>query len=320
MDKLHERTELRCTASESGQKLLKHLLRTTDGTKIYLYKLFRKGDIKVGGRAVDQTYVLRDGDIVSFSRLKVETRAKRKFQGISRDLSVLHEDDLVIAVDKDASTIVHAAGSDYQNSLLEKVKAHLYRNNQPHSEVCPVHRIDRNTRGVVLFAKNNEAAKKVNALFKNGEVEKTYQALLIGKVFNPIFVEADIVRQDDKNAVQAINCRSSTLIPAKKQWLDSKYRNSNTLSGTVIRPIGHLDNNRFTVAEITIWTGRHHQIRAIAKAIGCPMAGDKKYFVPGRDRDEEKTGQYLICKRIVIEKLGLCIESRYSIGGPGKEL
>jgi len=46
------------------------------------------------------------------------------------------------------------------------------------------------------------------------------------------------------------------------------------------------------------------------------MAGDKKYFVPGRDRDEEKNGQYLICKRIIIERLGLCIESRYSIGGP----
>jgi 23S rRNA pseudouridine955/2504/2580 synthase len=314
-DHLRERTELRCTGAESGQKLLKHLLRTTDGTKIYLYKLFRKGDIKVNGRAVDQAYVLQDGDTVSFSRLRVGTRAKHKFQGISRDLSVLHEDDLVIAVDKDESTIVHAAGSDYQNSLLEKVKAHLYRKGRPHGEVCPVHRIDRNTRGVVLFAKNNEAAKKVNALFKSGEVEKTYQALLEGKIYKPGFVEADIIRSEDKNSVQVRNLRSSTLIPDKKQWLESKYRHSTTLSGTVIRPIGYIDDNRFTITEITIWTGRHHQIRAIAKAIGCPMAGDKKYFASGRDRDGEKTGQELICKRIVIEKLGLCIESRYSIIG-----
>jgi 23S rRNA-/tRNA-specific pseudouridylate synthase len=62
MDKKPERTELHCTSSESGQKLLKHLLRTTDGTKIYLYKLFRKGDIKVNGRAVDQTYAAPDGE------------------------------------------------------------------------------------------------------------------------------------------------------------------------------------------------------------------------------------------------------------------
>jgi 23S rRNA pseudouridine955/2504/2580 synthase len=276
-----------------------------------LYKLFRKGDIKVNGRAVDQTYALQDGDVVSFSRLRMESRARNKFRGVSRDLCVLYEDDLVIAVDKDDSTIVHAAGSEYQNSLLERVKAHLYRNHRPHAEACPVHRIDRNTRGVVLFAKNSEAAKKVNALFKNGEVEKTYEALLDGKIIKPIFVEADIIRGGDKNAVEAKNLRSSTIIPEKQQWLESKDRHSNTLSGTVIRPIGYVENNRFTAAEISIWTGRHHQIRAIAKALGHPMVGDKKYFMPGRGRDEEQSGQQLICKRIFIEKMGLRIESRH---------
>jgi 23S rRNA pseudouridine955/2504/2580 synthase len=306
-------TELHCAPSESGQRLLKHLLRTTDGTKIFLYKLFRKGAIKVNGLAVDRSYVLKDGDVVSFSGLRVAGETKNKFHGVSRNIAVLYEDDLVIAVDKNDFTLVHAAQSEYKDSLLEMVKAYLYRNGRPHTEVNPVHRIDRNTRGVVLFAKSIEASKKVNVLFKNGEVEKTYEAVLIGKIFKPVFVEGDIIRVDDRNSVQVNNLRSSANIPDKKQWLELKYRHSNTLSGTVIKPIGHIENNRYTIAEITIWTGRHHQIRAIAKAIGCPMAGDKKYFISGYGKDEEKTGQNLICKRIVIEKLGLNIESRYSI-------
>ena len=308
-----EQIELRCTPSESGQKLLKHLLRTTDGTKIFLYKLFRKGAIKVNGLAVDQAYVLKEGDVISFSQLRIDSGIKKKFHSVSRNVSVLYEDNLIVAVDKNDSTLVHAAGAEYKNSLLEMVKAYLYHKNQPHTEVYPVHRIDRNTRGVVLFAKNLEAAKKVNALFKNGEVEKTYEALLIGKIVKAVFVEGDIIRVDDAKPVQVNNLRSSSIIPDKKQWMEEKYRHSNTLSGTVIKPVGHIENNRFTIAEITIWTGRHHQIRAIVKAIGCPMAGDKKYFIPGYVKDEEKTGQNLICKRIVIEKLGVSIESRYSI-------
>jgi 23S rRNA-/tRNA-specific pseudouridylate synthase len=305
--------ELHCAPAQSGQKLLKHLLKTTDGTKIYLYKLFRKSAIKVNGSAVDQSYVLKGGDVISFSGLRVAGEMKNKFHGVSRDIAVLYEDDQVIAVDKNDCTLVHAAESEYKNSLLEMVKAYLYRNSKPYAEVYPVHRIDRNTRGVVVFAKSNEAAKKVNVFFKNGEVEKTYEAVLIGKIFKPVFVEGDIIRVDERNSVQVKNVRSSAVIPDKKQWLELKYRHSNTLSGTVIKPVGHLENNRYTIAEITIWTGRHHQIRAIAKAIGCPMAGDKKYFISGYGKDEEKTGQNLICKRIHIEKLGLTVESRYSI-------
>lgn len=188
-----EHTELHCASSSNGQKLMKYLLKTTDATKIFLYKLFRKGAIKVNGVPVDQTCVLKEGDVISFPLLRVDGKIKNKFRSVSRDLDVLYENDMMIAVDKNDSTLVHAADSEYKNSLLEMVKSYLYHHNQPYTEVCPVHRIDRNTRGVVLFAKDLEAAKKINALFKNGEVEKTYTALLIGKIFKTMFFEADIV-------------------------------------------------------------------------------------------------------------------------------
>jgi 23S rRNA-/tRNA-specific pseudouridylate synthase len=266
--------EFSVSAQEQGQKIAKYLLKHSDGSKIFLFKLFRKGLIKVNGRKIDRQYELNEGDVISAFHLTGANR-QRKFQNVSRNLSVLFENAHVIAIDKDGETEVHAGESDYRNSLLEMVKSYLCRKNEPYTSVVPVHRIDRNTKGVVLFAKNEDYGKKLCAAFKNGQVDKTYQALLIGKLSKTLFAEGDIVRISDARPVQVKNLVVSENIPDKKQWMKTKYTTSTTLSATSIKPVGYGTNDRTTIADVTIWTGRHHQIRAIACAIGFPIGATK---------------------------------------------
>ena len=297
--------EFKISSSESGQKLLKFLLRKTDGTKVLLYKLFRKGAIKVNGISVSHSSVINEGDIISLNGLK--TIADNRFKDVLSDLSVLYKDKDLIAVDKDENTLVHSApGLLYSETLLERVKAYLYRNNEPYEFLVPVHRIDRNTRGIVLFARNFETSKKINEYFKAGLVTKVYNAILEGILAERLFIEADIKREINNNRVTVENLNIISNIPDKMLWVNKRYKNSKTISATIIRPIGN--NSRNTMAEIIIWTGRHHQIRAICEAIGHPVSGDKKY-----SKNRNGTGQSLLCKRLVIEEMNLFIESKQEI-------
>jgi 23S rRNA pseudouridine955/2504/2580 synthase len=307
--------EFHVSVRDEGQKITKYLLKNSDGSKIFLFKLFRKGLIKVHGNKVDQTYILKNGDIISASHLK-EPDADRKFRSVLQTFVVLFENDNLIAVDKNGDTEVYAGEKDYKNSLLEMVKSYLYRKNEPYSAVVPVHRIDRNTKGVVVFAKNEESAKKLNALFKISLVGKTYEALLTGKLTKPLFVEADIIRINETKPVQVKNVVVLEKPPEKSTWMKAKYPVSSTLSATIIRPIRYVENRNVTVTEISIWTGRHHQIRAVTQALGFPVVGDRKYFDGNKKSDFQNSRQELICKRITIEDLGLSFESRYSIALP----
>lgn len=302
------------TAAESGQKILKFLLKSSDGTKIFLFKLFRKGDIKVNGKRVERDYELNSGDVVS-SRQLLDSVKTGGFQNVRSDIAVLFEDAHVIAVDKDDNTLVHAAhGEAYQDTLLERVKAYLYKKGEDHTTVAAVHRIDRNTKGVVVFAKNNTAAKLMNEQFREGLVTKTYEALLWGKLEKSLFAEADIHRSQGENGVTVSGLVKSIVIPDKSDWLKQKYQDSATVSATVFRPVRFLEASGQTIASVAIWTGRHHQIRAVAQALGYPLVGDRMY--PGAQMKQQQAGvggQVLICKRIEMENPAYCFESRYQI-------
>ncbi len=297
--------EFKISGAESGQKLLKYLLRKTDGTKAFLYKMFRKGAIKVNGKSMSHSCIIKEGDVISLQGLNAAT--DNRFKEIKADITVLYQDANLIAVDKDGNTAVHAApGILYDETLLEKVKAYLYRNNEPYQFVVPVHRIDRNTRGIVLFARNFETSKKLSDYFKAGCVTKIYHALLEGSLSKRLFIEANIIRDNNKNIVKVENLILQSIIPEKIFWLKTRYQNSKTISATIIRPIENHDNK--TKAEIIIWTGRHHQIRAVCEAFGHPVMGDKKY-----NNSQYKIGQSLLCKKLIVEDMNLFIGSKQDI-------
>jgi 23S rRNA-/tRNA-specific pseudouridylate synthase len=291
---------------ESGQKILKFLLRRTDGTKVFLFKLFRKGLVLVNRKRAQASLVLDAGDQVQSDSLN----EKIYFNKLARpleDLVILYEDEAMIAVDKDEKTLVHTANrKDYSSALVERVKNYLSLTHQPSGFLAPVHRIDRNTKGIVLFAKTYIAAKDLSDFFHSGKVKKTYTAVLKGILKDPVFVEADIQRLPEENRVKVTNFSILDKAPLKAEWMSRRYVSSKTVSATLIRPLFHLENS--TKAEIEIWTGRHHQIRAVCEALGHPVEGDRKY----NKENNGLKGQSLICKKIILEPLGVVIESKYN--------
>jgi 23S rRNA pseudouridine955/2504/2580 synthase len=301
--------EITVTASESGQKVLKYLLRKTDGTKVFLFKCFRKGDVRINGKKCGQDAVLAEGDVVT-CRVLGEAVRQEKFANISIRPDILFIDADIVAVDKPAGVLVHAAGgAAYSDTLTEQVKAELHRRNEPYDYLTPLHRLDKNTRGVLLFARNYEATRKISQAFHDGLVEKLYLARLEGHFYGTLFVEADIVRKEE-GGVRVNSLKRFPDPPEKSTWLREVYSRSAAVSGTEIKAIKKEKDS--TLCEIVLWTGRHHQIRAVCGALKFPIAGDLRYG--GHRKENGDWGQELICRSVKLPGYPEPFESRFRPG------
>ncbi|MBN2737644.1 MAG: RluA family pseudouridine synthase [Spirochaetales bacterium] len=299
--------ELKITAAEAGQKILKYLLRKTDGTKIFLFKCFRKKKVKVNGKNCKPDYIIEENDTIWCPVLQ-EKDARDLFRNVDARITMLKLTSDLAAVDKAAGVLVHAAGGkDYSDTLVERTKAYLAAKGENRDFLVPVHRLDQNTSGVVLFARNYETAKAVNEWIRLGQIGKTYTALLEGVIDQDVFLSAEITRDKEYNQSRADKLIVNKKIPDKAEWLKKYYEDSSSISATVIHPLKN--DGRFTLCKIELWTGRHHQIRAVCLAFGHPLAGDKKYGA----RSLAQRGQELICSRMEIPALSFEAESRFRI-------
>lgn len=194
-------------------------------------------------------------------------------------MDILYEDNHLIAVNKSTNDLVQGDKTG-DRSLDTRLKEYLKtKYNKPGNVFVGVtHRLDRPVSGVVLFARTSKALTRMNALFNEGKVKKTYWAIV--KDAPP---KADdelthyLVRNEKQNKSY---CHSILVRNAKKAVL-------------AYRVIGTSDN--YFLLEIDLKTGRHHQIRAQLAAIGCPVKGDLKYGYP---RSNEGGGISLHSRRI----------------------
>jgi len=179
-------------------------------------------------------------------------------------IQILYEDNHFIAVNKTNNDLVQGDQTG-DISLDKKVKAYLKEKyNKPGNVYLGVvHRLDRPVSGVVLFAKTSKALSRINKLFKNKEVEKTYWALVQNKP-NPPSGELNhfMVRDRRKN----------------KSFAFTEPREGSKKAGLTYRFKARSD--RYYLLEVDLHTGRHHQIRSQLSKIGCPIKGDLKYGYP----------------------------------------
>lgn len=231
-------------------------------------------------------------------------------------LKILFENEHLIAVDKDRGIAVHGGESiPREETLLHAVKRYL--GTSPDDFVTPAHRLDRNTRGPVIFAKDRETMASLTRAFACGEAKKTYSALLEGRIDTPLFIEADIVKSRHKKSVVKNMKILSEEIPEKETWLAAKNPKSVTISGTVIRPLAVYGDT--TLCSIMIWTGRYHQIRAVCEAIGHPVCGDNKYnhnprfYYNRRTNPDYPDNQMLLCKTLELPSLGIFLTSSFDL-------
>ncbi|MBQ8158938.1 MAG: RNA pseudouridine synthase [Prevotella sp.] len=187
-------------------------------------------------------------------------------------MEVVYEDNHIIIVNKQSGEIVQGDKTG-DRPLSDIVKDYIKEKYQKPGEVFlgVVHRLDRPVSGLVVFARTSKALTRLNKMFAEGEVHKTYWAIvpkspkLEGDGFNTL--EHWLVRNEKQNKSYAYNQEKPN---SKKAIL--KYR-----------AIGHSDN--YTLLEVNLMTGRHHQIRCQLAAMGSPIKGDLKYGAPRSNPD-----------------------------------
>lgn len=196
------------------------------------------------------------------------------------NLQILHEDNHIIVINKRVGDIVQGDKTG-DKPLSEVVKEYIKEKYNKPGEVYlgVVHRLDRPTTGIVVFARTSKALERLNTMFSNRETQKTYWAVVKNKPPKPEDTLVHYLKRNEKNNTSKAHVKE---IPeSKKASLDYK----------IIKEL-----NNYYVLEINLHTGRHHQIRAQLSAIGCPIKGDLKY---GFDRSNPDGGIHLHARQLV---------------------
>ena len=203
-----------------------------------------------------------------------------KILSTKNNLQILHEDNHIIVINKRVGDIVQGDKTG-DKPLSEVVKEYIKDKYNKPGEVFlgVVHRLDRPTTGIVVFARTSKALTRLNELFKNRETQKTYWAIVKNKPQKPEDKLVHFLKRNEKNNTSKAHINE---VPESKiASLD--YR--------IIKELTH-----YFALEINLHTGRHHQIRAQLSAIGSPIKGDLKY---GFDRSNPDGGIHLHARQLV---------------------
>lgn len=280
--------------NDAGQRLDKFLSKAVKGLPMSLmYKFIRTKKIKVNRKRCEQNYILQQGDEIQlfikdeFFGSPEQDKTTGTLASIKPKLSIVYEDENIILLNKRPGVLVHEDTEGADNTLTMHLKAYLYQRGEydPDGEqsfapaMC--NRIDRNTGGIVIAAKNAEALRVMNQKIKDGQVSKFYICAVHGV---PKKREATLrawLRKDSANNTVTI---SDTQRQGYKEII-TKYR--------VIKTSGDR-----ALLEIDLVTGRTHQIRAQMAHIGHPLLGEGKYANNRADRAEGYKYQALYAYRV----------------------
>lgn len=261
----------RITISETGagQSLQRFLAKTFPALpRSLMYKEIRRKNIKLNKKRTEAGAVLQAGDVLELYLKDDVLREKEKyydFMQASAVLNIVFEDENILVIDKPAGVLCHPAGGDYTDNIVARVQRYLFEKGEwapDKADFAPAlaNRIDRNTCGLVIAAKNAAALKILNEKIKSREIEKYYLAIVDGvpeKAQDTI--TSYLTKDSGKNKVFV----SAVPVDGGKEIITGY-----TLLKT---------NGRQSLLEIDLKTGRTHQIRAQLAAIGLPIAGDGKY-------------------------------------------
>ncbi len=272
--------------NDAGQRIDKFLTKKYKSLPCsMMYKLIRKKKITVNRKRVHENQILCENDkILIFAPDDFFTENAPKNFKVTAAVDIAYEDENIIIADKESGLLVHSDSQEDGDTLIDRISAYLINKGEysPKLEnsfapaLC--NRIDRNTEGLVIAAKNAQALREMNEIIKERHIRKIYLAAVHG-ILSPKKGEINVYLQKnaDKNMVFVKDRESRD---SKKAV--TKY---NTVSVS--------KNKELSLLEVELITGRTHQIRASFAHIGHPLLGDGKYAVNKKDRDNGYKSQAL---------------------------
>lgn len=268
--------------NDAGQRLDRFLSKSCPALpQTLVFKLLRKKEIKVNGKRAEGSFRLSEGDTVSVYVKDELLQPPKKpdpseFSPEGAPLSVLYEDENVLLIDKPVGLVVHEDSENSRDTLIDRVKSYLYQKGEyrPDEEnsfapsLC--NRLDRNTGGIVIAAKNAESLRVLNQKIRDRELTKLYLCAVRGIPEPKEATKTAYLFKNEKENRVVISERKTP----RNRTIVTKYRVLETNGGN-------------SLLEIDLITGRTHQIRAHMAYLGYPLLGDGKY---GNNRFNKSAG------------------------------
>ncbi len=241
------------TADEAGQRIDNFLLRVCKGVpKSHVYRILRSGEVRVNKGRIDQLYRLQENDVVRIPPVRIAESTQANVPKC--EFPILFEDKYLLVVNKPAGVAVHG-GSGVSYGVIEQLRA-----SRPDASFLElVHRLDRETSGVLLLAKKRSALTDLHEQMRDGKTDKRYVTLVKG---------------------EWLNARQHVKLPLHKYTTaDGERRVRVQADGQASHTIFNLRGNfgDYSLLEAELKTGRTHQIRVHLSASGFPIVGDDKY-------------------------------------------
>ena len=241
-----------------------------DVTRSYVQMLIKEGNVLVNGKTEKANYILKDKDVIDVAIKELE-----EVDIVAQDipLDIVYEDSDIIVVNKPAGMVVHPGAGNYQDTLVNALMYHCHDLSGINGEIRAgiVHRIDKDTSGLLVACKNDFAHRNLSIQFSEKQVTKKYIAICSGIIpHNLGKIDAPIAR-DPKNR-QQMSIQENGKVAITNFKVIERFK-------------------KHTLIEVLLETGRTHQIRVHMKYIGYPVLGDPIYGY--RSEVDNEHGQYL---------------------------
>lgn len=257
--------EITITKNDANQRFDRFLRKYFENAPLsVIQKNIRKKNFKINGkRAKADTYVYEDDLIAMYISDENYNKwlTKTDFKSTDFNLDIVFEDKNIIIMDKESGLLTHSTSkADYGNNLVDNMLSYLYKTNQVDKSdktfnPAVVNRLDRNTAGLIMGAKNADSLRALNEAIRENRIDKYYLTIVKGEINKEFTIDTTISKNENRNKVKSAKDGSRII--------------------THFKPLK--TNGKYTLLECKLVTGKTHQIRFSLAKNNTPIIGDRKY-------------------------------------------